>query len=101
MTHLIRHTLEVRLCHGRNLNPLILVSGCVGPSRPSDDPAQGFNVFVFELEEIFQEGEILSVDIYNFSSCLETEAHSLQHVPNADCVRHDSWLNCLMGSNGE
>jgi len=56
MTQLITHALEVRLCHSRNLHPLILVSGCVDPSRPSDDPAQGFNVFVFELKEIIQDG---------------------------------------------
>jgi len=90
MTQLITHVLEVRLCHSRNLHPLILAFGCVDPSRPSDDLAQGFNVFVFELKEIIQDGEILPVDIHYFGSCLETEAHSLQHVANADCGHHDS-----------
>ena len=78
------------LCHSRNLHPLILVSSCIDPSRLSDDPAHGFNIFVFELKEIIQDGEILPVDIHYFDSCLETEAHSLQHVANADYGRHDS-----------
>ena len=90
MTPLVAHALEVRLCHSQNLHPLILVSGCVDPSRPSDDPAQGFNVFVFELKEIFQDGEILPVDIHYVGSCLETEAHYLQHIANADGGRHGS-----------